>query len=281
MKYGASSFIWRSPFSNDDFPLLEVVKAKGFDFFEVAVEDPQLIDPVKLKEAADKVGLELIVCGAFGPTRDISSFEEENRKGGVEYSETLIDFAQTMGSPQVIGPIYSAVGKANLLSKDERKLQWQLATENLKYLTDYAGERGVRIALEPLNRFETDFINTVDQGLELIDLVGAPNLGFLLDVFHMHIEEKNSGEAIKRAGERLFHLHVCSNDRGIPGSGQIDWEGVSGAIKALGYDGHISIESFTLDLKEIAKAVSFWREIFPSSDILTEEGLKFIKNLFG
>ncbi|MFA9403185.1 MAG: TIM barrel protein, partial [Anaerolineales bacterium] len=139
----------------------------------------------------------------------------------------------------------------------------------------------IRLAFEPLNRFETDLINIVDQGLKLIDDVGAPNLGLHLDTFHMHLEEKNSATAIKDAGKRLFHFHACENDRGVPGTGQVDWGGVFQALVEIEYQGAVVIESFTPEVKSIARAVCIWREIAPDQDTIARDGLKFIKSFPG
>jgi D-psicose/D-tagatose/L-ribulose 3-epimerase len=148
-------------------------------------------------------------------------------------------------------------------------------------MTAYAAEREVRLAFEPLNRFETDLINVVDQGLKLIEDVGAPNLGFHLDTFHMHLEEKDSAAAVRKAGDRVFHVHACENDRGVPGTGQVDWNGVFRALREIEYQGHVVIESFTPEVKSIARAVCIWREIAPSQDAIAGEGLKFLQTLPG
>ena len=164
-----------------------------------------------------------------------------------------------------------------MASEEERKRQRSYAVDNLRDLAGYAATKGIRLALEPLNRFETDFLNTVDQGVELLDEIGCDNVGFLLDTFHMNIEEKSLGQAIRRAGSRLFDFHACSNDRGTPGQDHLDWDEISKALRDIGYDGAVVIESFTTDITEIAKAVSLWRPLAASQDALALEGLKFLK----
>jgi D-psicose/D-tagatose/L-ribulose 3-epimerase len=176
--------------------------------------------------------------------------------------------------------MYSAVGKTRLLRPEERAKQFNLAVETLKPVAEYAGERGVRLAIEPLNRFETDFINTAEQGLDLVDRIGAANVGLLLDTFHMNIEEKDIPGAIRRAGSRLFHFHSCENDRGTPGSGHLEWSVVKQALEDAGYDGPVVIEAFNSDIKEIARAVALWRPLAASPDSLAREGLQFLKRLF-
>jgi D-psicose/D-tagatose/L-ribulose 3-epimerase len=193
----------------------------------------------------------------------------------------MIDAAQFLGSEVVAGPMYSAVGKARLEDPAEREKEWGLAVSGLRELCAYAHEKEVKLAFEPLNRFETDLVNVVDQGLKLIDDVGAENLGFHLDTFHMHLEEKDSVESIRKAGERVFHFHACENDRGVPGTGQVNWEGIFQALLEIGYDSSVVIESFTPEVKSIARAVCIWREIAPDQDSIAREGLKFIKSFPG
>jgi D-psicose/D-tagatose/L-ribulose 3-epimerase len=280
MKFGASTFIWVSPFSNATLNLVEKVRDMGFDILEVCVEDPTTIDPKAILPRLEEAGLEALVCGAFGPDRDASSDDPAVRKQAVDYIKTCTDISQALRSPVVAGPMYSAVGKTRLLSKDEKAKQWKLAVESLQQAADYAGERNVRLALEPLNRFETDFINTVEQGLELVDRIGRPNVGLLLDTFHMNIEEKDLGAAIRQAGPRVFHFHTCENDRGTPGSGHVEWTLVKDALKGAGYEGPVVIEAFNSDIKEIARAVALWRPLAASPDALAGEGFQFLKRLF-
>jgi D-psicose/D-tagatose/L-ribulose 3-epimerase len=279
MKFGASTFIWVSPFSNENLHIIEKVKNFGFDVLEICIEDPNTIDTDQIKATLDTNGIKALVCGAFGPTRDISSDDKNIREQGVKYLKKCIDISDELGSPLVSGPMYSATGKTRLLSQSEKKQQWDWAVENLQKVADYAGEKCVRLAVEPLNRFETDFLNTVDQGLEFIERVNKDNVGFLLDTFHMNLEEKGIGDAIRMAGKKIFNFHSCENDRGIPGSGHIPWQEVKSALKNVEYDGFVIIESFNSDIKEIARAVSQWRPLAPSQDSIASEGISFLKRL--
>lgn len=282
MRFGANTFIWESPFSTaEHLYLADKVRSLGFDLIEVAVEDPQLVDVAALKQAAADAGLGVVMCGAFGPERNLSSLQADERAAAQDYLQWMVDAAAEVGSPVVCGPMYSAVGKARLAEEADRQREWDLAVSGLQAMCTYAAERGVKLAFEPLNRFENDMVNVVDQGLRLIADVGAPNLGFHLDTFHMHLEEKDSAAAVRRAGSRVFHVHACENDRGIPGSGQVNWLGVFQALDEIGYDAQVVIESFTPEVKSIARAVCIWREIAPDQDTLAREGLAFLRTLNG
>jgi len=280
MKFGISSYVWVSPFSNNTLGQLEKAKKMGFDIYEIGVEDLTSFDVYKVKEVAKEIGIQVNICGAFGQSRDISSDNINYRKEGMAYIKTLIDYANILGCPYVAGPMYAATGKARLCSPEEKNIQRNYAIENLKQLCDYAAQFNINLAMEPLNRFETDFLNTVDQGLSLIDEVGKDNLGFLLDTFHMNIEERSFSEAIKRAGNKIFDFHACSNDRGTPGDGHIDWNSIKSALDSVNYEGPIVIESFTTDIKEIARAVSLWRPLAKSQDELAKKGLAFLSKTF-
>ena len=199
------------------------------------------------------------------------------RRNGVAYVKQLVDLAAAIGAPHVVGPMYSAVGRTRMLEAAEREQQRALAVESLKAVAAYAGERDVRLAVEPLNRFETDLVNTSEQVLELIDRVGADNAGVLLDTFHMNIDEKSLGDAIRLVGERLLQVHTCENDRGTPGTGHVPWDDVFTALADIGFDGPLVIESFTPELEEIAKAVSLWRPLDAPSDELARNGARFLR----
>jgi D-psicose/D-tagatose/L-ribulose 3-epimerase len=138
----------------------------------------------------------------------------------------------------------------------------------------------VVLCLEPLNRFETSFINLASQAIEVIDRVNHPACRIMLDTFHMNVEERHLGDAIRATGKRLAHVHTCENDRGAPGSGHVPWEDVRKALADIGYDGPVVIESFTDKVKSIARAAAIWRPFADSQDALAEDGLKFLKGLF-
>lgn len=281
MLFGASTFIWESPFGDDKMYLAEHVANLGFDVLEICIEDPERVSAAIIRRVAEEAGVGISVCGAFGPDRDVSHEDPGRRRIGVDYLKFCIDLAAEVGSADVIGPMYSATGKTRLLPEEEREQQREWATESLREAADYAGERGVGLAIEPLNRFETDLINTVEQGLDLCERIGQNNVGLLLDTFHMNIEEKSIPDAMRAAGDRLRHFHSCENDRSAPGSGHVEWNATFEALSDVGYDGLVVIESFTPEIKEIARAVSAWRPVAKSGDDLAREGLAFLKQNAG
>jgi D-psicose/D-tagatose/L-ribulose 3-epimerase len=280
MKFGVNTFVWVSPFSSAQFcDLATRAKAYGFDILELAIENPDLVDVAQIKRDNAGMGLEIVVCGAFGPDRDLASADPAIQENAKTYLRWLVDAAAELSSRCVCGPMYSSVGKAHLEDPAARQAEWERSVSGVRELAVYAASKGVSLALEPLNRFETDMINVVDQGLRFIAETGMDNVGLHLDTFHMHLEEKSSAEAIRMAGKKIYHFHACENDRGVPGTGQVHWAAVAQALKEIGYDGPVVIESFTSQVKEIARAVCIWREIAPSQDAIAEQGLVFLRKL--
>jgi len=281
MKFGVNSFVWVSPCTTKAvIELAPKVNSMGFDLLEIACENPELLDISIIKEAIAKNRLSAMICGVFGADRNICSPDPKIRRNAYEYILWLIDAAAQLGSQVICGPMYSAVGKAHLEDSEDRKREWNLAVTEMRKLADYAVMKGIKLALEPLNRFETDMINTVLQGLDFIKDVDRDNIGLHLDTFHMHLEEKSSPDAIRMAGGKIYHFHACENDRGVPGTGQVHWQGIAAALKSVNYQGPIVIESFTSQVKEIARAVSIWRVIAPSQDAIAQQGLQFLQSLF-
>ena len=277
MRLGINSFLFTSPFTTASVKLFPKFKKWGFDTVEIPVEAPEHIDPAKVKAAADKAGLAIgSICACMGPGRDFRGTPEE-QKTAMDYCKALIDQAVVLGCPRLIGPVYSVVGKADAVEPSQQKVEWKLVVKNLKELAAYAQAKGVTICVEPLNRFETDFLNTCDQGLKLLKDVNSPALKLHLDTFHMNIEEKNQAASIRKAGKALAHFHACGSDRGTPGGDHIAWPEIVKALKAIGYNGDVVIESFTTDVKVIARAAAIWRKIEPKRDDIAVKGLAFLK----
>ena len=277
MRIGINTFLYTSPFTTQSIRLFAKFAGWGFDTVELAIEDPAHIDPLKVRVAAEKANLAIgSICAAMGPGRDFRGTPAE-QKTAMTYLRGLIDQAALMGCPALIGPVYSVVGKADAVAPADKKKEWALVVKNLKVLARHAEEKGVTICIEPLNRFETDFLNTCDQGLKLIAAIGSPAVKLHLDSFHMNIEEKDLGAAIRKAGRHLGHFHACGSDRGTPGGDHTDWAGIASALKAIGYRGDAVIESFTPDVKVIARAAAIWRNIEPRRDNIAVDGLAFLR----
>ncbi len=277
---GVNAWVWASPVDTETFGRLAPLVARmGFDLIEVGIERTTDLDYARGAEIAKGNGLAVSVCAAMGPDRDLIHPDEQIRASGMTYVRHCIDAAHALGSDRVIGPLYSAVGRTWQSSDDERRRDVDLLVRQLGELAKYAADHGVWLGVEPLNRFETSFINLASQAIEVIDRVGHPACGVMLDTFHMNIEERSIGDAIRAAGKRMRHLHACENDRGAPGSGHVPWDEVAQACRDIGFTGPFVIESFTSQIKSIARAAAIWRTFADSQDDLARNGLGYLRKL--
>jgi D-psicose/D-tagatose/L-ribulose 3-epimerase len=278
MKFGVNTWVWTAPLTTADLEtLVPKVAGMGFDWIEFPLEEIGSFDIGLADELAREYGLGVSTCVAMGPDRDLIHPDPAIRQNGADYIRQAIDVSQALGSPNLVGPIYSAVGRTWQATPEERARDLDILVDTLKELAVYAGDHDVRMGIEPLNRFETSFVNLASQAVEIVDRVDDPACGIMLDTFHMNIEEKSLGDAIRAAGPRLIHLHSCENDRGAPGSGNVAWDEVAQGLKDIGFDGPVVIESFTAKVKSIAKAAAIWRSLADSQDALAADGLAFLK----
>lgn len=278
MRLGLNTFLVSSGFTDADIPLIERFQSHGAEVVELAVVDPAALSVPELKEALVTNGLPApVICGAFGEGRDLRGSYKE-REESMNYIKSLISLARDLGGRMVCGPFYSRTGRCGAHSDDERHQQLEQIAGSLRSLCREAEEADVLLAVEPLNRFETDCVNTIRQAMDLIDRVGSPALKIHIDTFHMNIEEEDSGAAIRQAGDLVGHVHASASHRGLLGRDQVDWDGVFTALGEIGYEGDVVIESFSRDNEVIARATSIWRDLYDSPDQLAIEGLRFLQN---
>ncbi|SEG11921.1 sugar phosphate isomerase/epimerase family protein [Algoriphagus boritolerans] len=275
--FAVSTWLWTSPFNKETVTLFPKIKSYGYDAVEIPVEDPALVDVDLVKKALADHDLRPVICGAFGTSRDLTHEDPAFHQTCFDYLDACFEIAAELGAGFVAGPMYSAVGKARLISPEQKKIEWNRAVTNLRKVCHRAGEFGLEIAIESLNRFETDLINTADELMQLITDINEPQAKAILDGFHMNIEEPSIEHAIKTVGDKLIHVQVSENYRGTPGTGQTNWAAWKRGLEAINYQGVISIESFTPEVKELAGAVCIWKPLVPSQDGFAKEGLEFLK----
>jgi D-psicose/D-tagatose/L-ribulose 3-epimerase len=278
MNFGVNTWVWVSPLTTAELKkLVPHVKEAGFDWIETPLESPDDYDHDVAAALLREYDLGVSACVAMGPDRDLIHPDESIRKNGKAYVKAAIDATQAIGGTNLVGPLYSAVGRTWQSTPEERAQDTDLLVDTLGDLANYAADHGVVLGVEPLNRFETSFINLAEQVIDVVDRVNHPSCKIMLDTFHMNIEEKSLGDAIRAAGPRLVHLHACENDRGTPGSGNVAWNEVAQGLKDIGYDGPVVIESFTAKVKTIARAAAIWRPLANSQDELASDGLAFLR----
>lgn len=276
---GVNTQVWVMPFTDGDLGLIEKAADLGFDAIELSytATDPTF-DVAACKRALAETGLTPVLCGFMAGDRDISSADEAVQRRGVEYLRRACHTVVELGGRVVCGPLYAELFRARHLPARERRDEWQRSVDGMVAAAQAAEEAGAQIAVEPLNRFETDLINTTEAALAYLDEVSSEAVGLLLDTFHMNIEERDLPAAIRRAGDRLIHFHTCENDRGAPGTGHVDWSSVQAALTDIGYDGLLVIEAFNREVTDLANGARIWRDLASSPDDLASTGLRFLRS---
>lgn len=273
---GVNTWVWASPLDDEALARLAVrVRDWGFDAIELPVESPGDWDPGRAADLLRELGLAATVVLVMGSGRELVGAPRETVAATQDYLRRVVDAAAAVGSAVVAGPAYASVGRTWRI--EDRPAVYRELREHLAPVCDYAAERGVTVAVEPLNRYETSLINTVDQALEAID--GIAGCALALDVYHMNIEETDLAAAIARAEGRIAHVQVSANDRGAPGRDHLDWRAIVNALDAAGYPGPLVIESFTAHNATIATAASIWRPLAPTQDAIAVDGLHFLRSL--
>lgn len=272
---GVNTWVWQSPLTDADLPsLLPRIASMGFGAVELPLERPgDLTAPAVLSALG---GLKPYIVGAMAPGRELVLAGDQTVADTQDYLAACIDLARDVGAPAVCGPFYSHTGRLWRMDDDERTAAYRELRRNLAPLAARAEESGVVLGIEPLNRYETSLLNTVDQALEALDGLLGHGLGLALDTYHLNIEERSSAGAIRASGKHLVHLQVCGSDRGAPGGDHTDWPALLAALDEVGYTGPLNIESFTPDNASIAVAASIWRPLALSQDRLAADGLAFL-----
>ncbi|MFS0913282.1 sugar phosphate isomerase/epimerase family protein [Microbacterium sp. 179-I 3D2 NHS] len=272
-----NTWVWTSPLTDATLePLARKAASLGYDALELPLEDPGDWDPSLAREVLDGLGLGALVVGAMGPGRSLVA-----RAGDVaatqEYLRSCLRAASVLGSPVVAGPFYAPTGVTWRMDADERAAVVAEVRESLAPLAAEAAAAGVTVAVEPLNRYETSVLNTVEQSLDaLAPLLGA-GVGLALDTYHLNIEEKKPADAIRSAGAAIAHVQVCGSDRGAVGDDHTDWPGILRALDDADYRGALGLESFTGENATIAVAASVWRPLAPSQDDLAARSISALR----
>ncbi len=275
MKFGVNTFIWTASFDRSHLPLLPVIKEHGFDGIEVSLFRPVDFAAADIRRGLRENALECTVCSVLTGGLSVISEDAAVRRDTLSHMKDCVKATADVGAGLIAGPLYSPVGY--LPGRRRTADEWNWAVECYQQLGPVLESHGVEVAIEPLNRFETYFLNTAEDAVALCEAIRHPRVGILFDTFHANIEEKNLGHAFRKVGPHLKHVHTCENDRGIPGSGHVEWNDVFEALRAVNYDRWLTIESFGFALGELSAAASIWRDIAPTPESIAFEGVKFLK----
>jgi D-psicose/D-tagatose/L-ribulose 3-epimerase len=278
MKFGIHTLLFKETFLEKDLPLLDKCRKMGFDAVEILPFDPDNFPAAKAKAAAADLGLTLNTGYGMPAEYNIISPDAKVRADGLEFSKRLIDLSYEAGAEVFGGMIYCGWGY--LTGKMRTEQEWKWAVEGYQKIADYAlGNGELILGIEPVNRFESHFINTAADAVKFIRDVGRPNVKVHLDTFHMIREEESIPQAVLDTAGDLGYVHACENQRGIPGTGQVPWVKFFRALKQIGYDGCITIESFDPDMERIAKLCCIWRKLADSPEQLASQGLKYLHGI--
>jgi D-psicose/D-tagatose/L-ribulose 3-epimerase len=276
MKFGANTFIWSDHFGHDQFWLLPRLKEAGFDGLELPLFEPDRMRDPEIRRAIASSGLECTFCAVLPDGLNTISEDATVRAKTHDHWKRCIETVAEFEGHILAGPLYSPVGY--LPGRRRTADEWKRAVEMFQQLAPALEQHQVTLAIEPLNRYETYFLNTTADAVELCREVGHANVGILFDTYHANIEEKTIADSIRTAGRYLRHFHSCENDRGIPGSGHIPWQEIFAALHSINYQGWLTIEGFGFSLGLLSAAASIWRDLAPTADSIALDGVRYLRS---
>ena len=279
VKIGINLLLYTVDLPVEKLDLIARMAELGYDGVEIPLAVPDTMDTSAIRRALEKAGIEATTSASNPPTGNIISPDAAVRRAGDEHYKRIIGLAAEIGAHVITGPMYSPI--SYITGRWRTEEEWKRSVEHLRKAAETAAAYDIILTIEPLNRFETFLINTAADAVAFIKAVDHPNLRIQLDTFHMNIEELNTGAAIRKAGKYLGHFHASENNRGIPGTGQVPWKEVFAALREIGWQRWVTIESFASGIRELAAAASVWRPLYPSADELARQGLAFIRKMAG
>jgi D-psicose/D-tagatose/L-ribulose 3-epimerase len=277
MKFGVNLYIWTANFDASHLPLLRRIRAAGFDGVEAAMYKGRDFAVDALRKGLADTSMECTICSVLVDGLSLIADDAELRARAVDQLRENIATTAEIGAKIIAGPLYAPLGY--LPGRRRTTDEWQRAVDCWQQLGPWLAQHDVTAAIEPLNRFETFFLNTAEDAARFCDEVGHPNVGILFDTFHANIEEKSIADGYRTAARHLKHVHTSENDRGTPGSGHVEWEQVFEALREIGYDGWLTIESFGSNITEIAAAAAIWRDLASTPEAVAFDGIGFLKGI--
>lgn len=275
MKFGMNMLLWTSDVTEEHYPLLENLKAWGFDGVELPIFDMEAGKFQKLGKKLDALQLGRTAVTVCTDTENPISPDKAIRDAAVERLKKAIDMCAASGATHLCGPIHSALGSFS--GAGPTADEWNWGKDTLAKAADYAQKNNVTLVCEYLNRFECYFLTNAADDAKFCREVNHPNLKMMYDTFHANIEEKDLAAAMKGCWDQVVHVHISENDRSTPGEGHVDWDTTFKTLKELKYDGWLMVEAFGLALPALAAATKIWRRMFPTEEYLAKNALAFMK----
>lgn len=276
MKFGMNLLLWSGEMHEGILPVLESLKAMGYDGVELPIFDMNVEAWANWGKRLDDLGLERTAVTVRGEEDNPISPDADVRAKGVANTKLALECCQAAGAQTLVGPYHSALGLFSGAGPTED--EWKWGVESMQQVAEFAGQVNVMLGVEYLNRFETYLLNCAEDTARFCQEVDQPNCRMMYDTFHANIEEKSPADAIRTAAPHLVHVHISENDRSTPGTGGINWQANFDALKEVGYDGWMMIEAFGLALPELVAATKIWRRMYESEEQLARDGLAFMKS---
>jgi D-psicose/D-tagatose/L-ribulose 3-epimerase len=277
MKFGMNLLLWTGELNEGLLPVLESLKKMGYDGVELPLFNMGL-DYAAWGRRLDDLGLERTAVTVRGEADNPISPDPAVRAAGIENTKRAIDCCQAARAATLVGPYHSALGF--FTGKGPTADEWKWGVDSMRLVADHAGQAGVMLGLEALNRFECYLLNTHADSTRFVHEVDHPNCRAMYDTFHAHIEEKSIPAAIRAVAPVLCHVHISENDRSTPGQGNVRWAENFDILQQIGYDGWLTIEAFGMALPELAAATKIWRRMYQSEEQLARDGLAFMKSQY-
>jgi D-psicose/D-tagatose/L-ribulose 3-epimerase len=272
--FGVDSFIWSEVFSEKDLWIIPKAKELGFEIIDLAIAHPETFPTKKVRKALLDTDIKVVTTTTLNKDTNLISPDAGIRAKGVRSLKTLVDINYELGSTVLGGVNYAAWGY--ITGKPRTNDEWSWSVEAMRAAAEHAKKGGaLTIAVEPVNRFETHFLNIAEDAVRYCKDVGTGNIKVHLDCFHMTHEESSFRGAVETCGiEYLGYVHVCESNRGIPGTGLVPWKELFRALKHVGYRGFLVIESFDPSFEELSRQCSIWRKLADSGEALAIAGLR-------
>jgi D-psicose/D-tagatose/L-ribulose 3-epimerase len=279
MKIGVSAFAWTTQLNSTHLDLFPSMRAHGIEGFEIPMFDPAHLDTTALRRAFEANDLECTVCAILPAGINPIGADAGERKKAAAHLLRSIETAAEIGARRMGGPLYAPIGY--LPGRRRTPEEWLWAVECIQSLGDALDRYDMSLAIEPVNRSETFFMNTAADANAFCDDVAHARVGVLIDTFHANIEEKNIAAAVRSAGPRLAHLHASENDRGLLGSGHVDFRAIVAALKDIGYDGYLMIEGFGYSAAEKNSLGALWGDLNVTPEDIAFQGAAYLRSLLG
>ena len=277
MRFGAHIYVFTDRWSDECLPILDQALALGLDCVELAMGDDVEFSPAVTRRRADELGLTLVVSpgGLWPPRCDLSSEDASDRRAGLEWHKKIVDQAAELGAAAYAGSLYGHTGVVKHRRPPPDEYRW--VAEGLHELAEYGTAARVAIVIEPVSHFRSHVVNTPEQAMRLLALADHPNLLVLLDTYHLVTEITDYANGIRTVGDRLWGIHACENNRGAPGTGILPWPDIFDALAAIGFAGHMVLETYNSSIGDFAYERGMFHNVCPDAAAFVTQSLRFLR----